>query len=139
MFIENNSSVNAKIHYKKDGFKYRAFTSDEFKEVKLNETEKAKYSTLLVQMRELTWGLFNEMQEDAMLPDMNSERQFNYKVFKENKMKKLMIGWDAKDAEGKPIPINSASISRLSPLIAEAIIRAYDSASFIDKEEEGKL
>ena len=139
MFIKDTDLVDINIYYSKKGNRYLAYTQREFNISSLKEDEKKKYKTLSLKMRELTWGLYNQLQEDAMIDDSNNNSQFNVKVYKENRLNQLIKEWDATDEEGKVVPISSNSISHLSPDIAETILRAYDEISFIDKEEEGKL
>jgi hypothetical protein len=59
-------------------------------------------------------------------------------MFKEGRLLKLTKTWDAKDKEGRPIPINEKSILSLSPQVAEAILRAYDEVSYLQDDEEKK-
>jgi hypothetical protein len=48
----------------------------------------------------------------------------------------LIAKWDAKDKEGKDVPINEKALYRLAPSIGECILRAYDEISFLSEEEE---
>ena len=138
MFIHDEDLIEIEIHYRKFGHRYLAYTAKEFE--KLSEEEsKHKHETLSVKMRELTWGLYNELQESAMVEDGTGDYRFNFKVYKENRLKRLLKEWDATGKEGKSVPINDSSIAHLSPAVAEAILRAYDEVSFISDDEEGKL
>ena len=40
-------------------------------------------------MKELTWTLYNQLQDDAMAENSEHERFFNFKLFKENKVVKV--------------------------------------------------
>lgn len=138
MFIRDNDLVNIKVYYLKRGYRFLTYTEGEFKESSLKEDEKKKYSEVNLEMRELTWGLYNQLQEDAMTDDEAGRPQFNVKIYKENRLLKLIKSWDAVDEEGKPVPVNKNTISHMAPDIAETILRAYDEYSFISEEEEGK-
>jgi len=132
----DNEFIQVKIYYKKIGHKYVAYTEQEFNKT-IKEEEKKNYMSLMAKFFELSWGLYNELQESAIMENSNGERQFNYKIFKENRLRKLMKEWDAQK-DGKPVPINEKSISMLSPVIAEALLRSYDDMVILGEEEEKK-
>jgi len=136
MFIKEDDSVEIKVYCKKNKYRYMALTEKEYKE--LNNNDQNKYELLTVKMRELTWGLFNQLQDEAMVENTNGEQKFNYRIYKENRLKRLIKEWSAKDKDGNPIPVNENMILHLSPIIAETILRSYDEVSLINGEEEGK-
>lgn len=136
MFIQDDDVFELKVYYRKNKNRYMACTEKEFKE--LGEADKAKYKALLLKARELSWSLYNQLQDDAMIDNGSGDRQFNFRAYKENRLKNLIKEWDAKDKDGKPVPINEKSIAHLSPAIAETILRAYDDVSLLSEEEEGK-
>jgi len=138
MFITDNDLVEVNLFHRKSGHRYIAYTKKEFDKAPLKDDEKTKYSKLCVKMYQLTWGMYNALQEEAMVDAGNGDRQFNFKVYKENRLKKLIKEWDAKKDE-KLVPVNEKTLSMLSPSIAEAILRAYDEESMLTEEEEGKL
>ena len=138
MFVKDTDLIDIKIYFKKKGHRYVAHTEMELKTLKLKDDEEKAYKSLSLKMQALTWGLYNQLQEDAMVEDNLGNPQFNVKVYKENRLNKLIKEWDAKGEEDKPVPITQAMISHLSPDIVETILRAYDELSFIDKDEEGK-
>jgi len=138
MFIDTNEQIKVTVYYLKKGYIYDAYTSSEFELLKLRDSEKTKYKELNLVMRQLTWGLQNELQDEALreLPDGTSK--FQYKIFKEAKIEKTIISWDAKNEKDEPIDINLKIIRSLAPEIAEAIIRAYDTATLLGGEDEKK-
>jgi hypothetical protein len=135
MFIEDTDLVEVKIYYKKNGHNYKALTEGEVKSLKLKDEAKKKYQCLTVKMRTLTWSLYNDLQDRAMVEGASGERHFNFKLYKENRMKELVKEWDAQK-DGKPLPMDINMIGKLSPIIAEAILRGYDEISFVDEDEE---
>lgn len=138
MFVSDNNLINVVVYYRKIKHKYIALTSKEMeKKNELDAEEKQKYSVLNVKMKELTWGLHNSLQEDAMVENAQGDRVFNFKIFRENRLQKLIKSWDAKDND-KEVPVSSRALSMLAPPIAEAILRAYDEESTLSEEEEGK-
>ena len=137
MFIKQDDVVDLVIYYREVGRKdYEAFTSDEFS-TDVEEKEKDKFNQLKVSMRRMNWGTYNSIQDQATEEDaLTGKRNFNYIKYKESRLKAALASWDAKDAEGKEVPITEENIKSLSPDIAEAILRAYDSDSFVDEDEE---
>ena len=136
MFIEDADTIQITVKYVRKNYIYDAHTEKEFKELELGEEESKKYNSVIVTMKQMNWGLYNELQEDAMVDSGTGSKEFNFKVFKENRLKKLITGWDAKDKEGKLVPVSSKAIKQMAPAIPEAILRAYDEISFLDEEEE---
>ena len=136
MFIEEKDVIELSLRYRKRGHDYEAYTSKEFKALKLDEEKAKKYDVVHLKARPLTWGLYNELQEAAMIISESGDRQFNYKLYKENRLKRLLIEWDAKDKDGKTVIVNEKTIAHLSPVIAEAILRAYDEVSYVGEDEE---
>ena len=137
MFIDDSDIIEIKVHYIKSGHRYEAKTEKEFQALD-SEDEKKLYAVLNVKMALLSWGLYNQLQEDAMTQNISGETQFNFKVYKENRLKKLVKGWDAKGKDDKDVPVSDKAISHLAPSIAETILRAYDEESFVGDEEEKK-
>ena len=137
-FVKDEDVIDVKVFCRKIGHRYVSRTEKEFGKLEEKEEDKKKYECLSAKMRELTWELYNDLQESALVSDGDGERQFNFKLYKENRIMQLLKEWDAKNDDGKPIPINKVSIAHLAPSVAEAILRAYDEISFISEEEEGK-
>ena len=163
MFIQDDDVVEIKVYCKKTGYRYDAYTESEFKTIKFHkknedsskniteaerkdledqdsvveDRERKKFKVLTVTMRLLTWGLYNDLQESAMvMDDKSNDRHFNLKIYKENRLKRLIKKWDAKTEGGKDVPVVDGSIAHLAPDIAEAILRGYDEISFLDEEQE---
>ena len=136
MFIQDDDVMELKVYYRKNKNRYMAYTEKDYKDI--TEEEKAKCSVLSLKAKNLNWGLYNQLQDDAMVDNGNGERQFNFRAYKENRLKNLIKEWDAKDKDGKPVPINEKTIAHLSPAVAETILRAYDDVSLLSEEESGK-
>ncbi len=136
MFIKENELVEINVYCKKIRSRYSAITEQEYKA--LSDEEKKKYEVLTVKMQELTWGLFNQLQDSAMVANQDGDSKFNYRIYKENRLKKLIKEWSAKDQNGKSIPVNDNMINHLAPSIAETILKAYDDISYLGEDEEGK-
>ena len=140
MFIQDSDTINVEIYYKKSGRAYIALSAKDFDEEE--ESDKPKYKKVVIVMKLLTWSLFNELQEDASIysEDMG-KNVFNYKKYKEDKLKKLIVNWDVtteKDGKVTPVPVNTKNILSLSPNVAETILNTYDSLSLVGDDEEKK-
>jgi len=140
MFIDPNELIEIKVFYKKVGRHYVVNSQEEY-EI-LDEEDKNKYKCLTVKAKELSWGLYNDLNEESVTKDMTGNRQWNYKLYKENKLRKVIASWDAckinEKGESIPIPVNSDTIKTLAPDIAENILSSYDSLMFISEDEEKK-
>jgi hypothetical protein len=138
MQIKPNSTFEINIYYKRSGLIYKAIGEKEFR--KIEQKDKKKYSRLKVFVKQLTWGIYNELQN---MMDENDEEFWNHKLYKETKMKKILVGWDAKkknkDGTIENIPVNEEELLNLSPEIAEKILDEYDSQMSLTDLEEKKL
>jgi len=121
---------------------YVAYGKSIFKDNVKTEEEQKKFKVLNIDMKLLTWEMFNILQDTATAYDIEGRTHFNYRSYKENKLKKLIVRWDAvtTDKEGKSIPVqvDESHIMQLSPSIAEAILSEYDASSYLDEEKVGK-
>lgn len=146
MFIDTNSTILVKIFYKKRGKTFLAIGQTQIDKMTKEERaefekEISKYKELNVEMKMLGWGMFNELQNDAITYDNNGDNHFAFRQYRENKLIKLIVKWDAtteKDGKTLPVAPNKENILRLSPQIAESIINEYDEISYVGEEEEGK-
>jgi len=142
MFISENSTIDIVIHYQKIRMHYLAYGDDEFKNADLTDEERKDFKSITVKMRQLTWGLYNDLQEGAVDIDDEGNRRFNYKKYKELRLVRLISGWDATntDAEGKDVPVKVSEkmIKSLAPEIAETILSVYDRIMYLSEEEEKK-
>ena len=125
------------------GKNYVAYGEQDFKDSIKEDKDKLKYKKLTVTMRAMTWGLYNELQEHSSVYDINAGRNiFNFKKYKEEKLRKLIVKWDATkpDKDGKliPVPVEEKTVLSLAPSIAETIISQYDDVSILDEDDEKK-
>jgi hypothetical protein len=142
MFVTENSTVDIAIFYKKVGMHYLAYSETEFNNEDLEEEDREKYKKITVKMRQLTWGLYNDLQEGAVDLDQEGNRRFNYKKYKELRLVRLVAGWDAtrSDAQGNDVAVkvSEKAIKCLAPEIAESILNAYDQMMYLSEEDEKK-
>lgn len=137
MFIEDSELTEVKVYYKKFRANiYKVHTQKEMDKLALDEEKKKTYKILTAKMKELTWGLYNELQELSIMEgQFGNEQRFNYRAFKEGRLKRLLVSWDAEDSKGTKITINDNSLAKLVPDVAEALLRAYDEISVLSEEE----
>lgn len=143
MFILDTDVVDIIVYYRKVNRNFIAHSEKSFKEDILTDVEKAKFKKLTVTMKVLSWGLFNELQEASSIYDMSASRNvFNVKKYKEEKLKMLIVKWDAtsvnKEGVITPVQVSEKSILSLSPSIAEVILNSYDEISVLDADDEKK-
>ena len=142
MFVEDEELMTVVVYYKKVGRHYVSYDDETFKDLDLPEEEKAEFKKLTVNTRQLTWGLYNDLQEKAMVADQLGNRKWNYKVYKENKLRSIILNWDAKakneEGEFVVVPPSPQMITKMSPDIAETILNRYDQMTLIDEETEKK-
>jgi len=136
MFIDDKEMMDVVVYYKRQGHDYEAYTKAEFDTIKMEDEEKKKFDVVNIKASVLTWGVYNDLQDSAMIINIDGDRRFNYKIYKENRLKKMVQEWDAKDKEGNPVKENEANMMKLSPIVAEAILRGLDESSFVSEEEE---
>ena len=126
MFIEDEELLEIVVHYKKAGRHYVAYNDQVFNEIGLSDEEKENFQKLTVKARQLTWGLYNDLQEAAMVKDELGNRNWNYKVYKEHKLRSIIAQWDAtmKNGEGELVAIwpKTHIIAKISPEIADVIL-----------------
>jgi hypothetical protein len=131
---ENDDAVTVLIYYKKRGRQYTVLSENAF--LNIDKDDQNKYSELKLRMKVLTWGIYNHLQEF-------SGEKFNFKKYKENKLRTLIIEWNAKkvgkNQEEIIVPVTKKSIENLCPEIAEEILKQYDSIMILDQEEEIKI
>lgn len=142
MFIENDDTIDIVLFYRKVAKSYIVFGEKDFQDNVKEKSDQDKYKKLTVKMKILTWGLFNELQDIATVTDPNTMRNvFNYKIYKEEKLKRLIVSWDATVIKGDKtisVPVTSETVLKLAPAIAETLLALYDSISTIEEEEEKK-
>ena len=128
MFVDQNDIIEIAIYYKKEGKHFRVIGAKEYESITA-PLERNDYKVVNLKMRAMTWGLYNELQDAAYPRDINGEKSYSFRAYKQNKLKTLIISWDAKrtNAKGEQenVPLNESSILNLAPEIAESILAVY--------------
>ena len=142
MFITENSTVDVVLLYKRVGMHYLVFGEKNFEDSNFTDEEKEKFKKLTVKMRQLTWGLHNEIQEGSVDTDTDDngdqQRLFNHKKYKELRLTKLMHSWDATTEDDSKAKVSECTIKSLAPEIAESILNLYDDLMYLSEDDEKK-
>jgi hypothetical protein len=159
MLLTPKDTVDINLFYKRDGRTYlvlteeelvervkelenikkkKVLTEDDQKQIedKLKFLGRDKFDTLSVQMKVLTWGDYNQFQDNATRTLPDGERHFDYKRYKEDRLKHLIVSWDLKDEAENVIEFNPRLLSNLPYQVGEAIIRGFDEVTYYDEERE---
>ena len=145
-FVDPKSDIIVEVYYRKDGRRVYVYNKDELDVLRLSDSnlEKDKpFKCIRVRMRELNWGLHNDINECAITRNEEGDRYFNLKIFKETKLLKTIIEWNltSKDISGKysPLKLTPKNIGNLHQNIVEKIIIEYDRQCVLPEEELKKL
>lgn len=129
MFVDANETIDIALYYKKEGKHYLVLILKDMEN--LTQIEKNEFKVVNIKMKAMTWGLFNDLQDQGYEKGINNERMWNYKLYKQNRLKNLIVSWDAKKTNAKGeqenVPVTQENILSLAPEIAEAILAVYNS------------
>lgn len=132
MFIETDGEIKVELFIKKgSNGAVRVLTS--LKD--LDEKDRPKYESSIFKLRPLTWKQHNDIQRAATVMKPGFGAELDWVLYKERKLCTVLVGWDAKDKDGKPVPIKDENIFRLSPQIAETLLGEFDRATVMGEEE----
>ena len=141
MFIDNY--INIIIFYKKMGMNYIAFLKRDFYKKVPNELNRKKFLSVEIKLKPLTWGIYNDINDPTILKSEDGGKEYDYKVYKEHKLKIIIADWDIKKKNNKgeleKVPVTEESILSIAPEIAELILKEYDEVTMISEEEEKKI
>jgi hypothetical protein len=132
MFIENGSEIKISLYTRSEKNKLAVTTSIS----ELPEAIQAKYEKSEFKLKPLGWKQHNDIQRAATInrgTGMGSE--LDWVLYKERKLCAVLVGWDAKDKDGKPIPVSDTNIFKLHPEIAEVLLKEFDDATVMGEEE----
>ena len=133
MFTIKEETVKIELFIRKGG---RGSVNVETSLDAIPEKDKAKYEKSVFSMKPLSWKNHNDIQRAATVnkgPGMGSE--LDWVLYKEKKLLAVLTGWDAKDRDGKAIPVTEENIFRLNFQVAEALLQEFDKATILGDEE----
>jgi hypothetical protein len=132
MFTEKEDTVKIELFIKKSSKGINVETSLD----NVLEKDRSKYEKCVFSMRPLGWKIHNDIQRSATVnrgPGMGSE--LDWVLYKERKLCAVLVGWDAKDKEGRAIPVTEENIFRLNFQVAEALLQEFDKATVLGEDE----
>lgn len=133
MFIESNGEIAIDLYIRNEGngkIKVRTKLDG------LDEEFAKLYEKVSFKLRPITWKQNNDLTRSSMInkgPGIGVE--WDWVMHKEKKLCMILVGWDAKDKDGKPVPVNEANIFKLSPNVAETLLDEFDKRTLINGEE----
>ena len=111
MFVERDDKVEVKVHYICSG-----------KKVEILDAPREGSTTLTMIFRQPNFATSQRLTAASTVIDANGGPLVNFLSIQQNMLYFLAESWDAKDAEGKEIPLNNDNIGRLRVEVARALI-----------------
>jgi len=133
MFIEVGGTVKVEL-YVRNGQAGTCRVESNLEEVP--EKNRDKYEKHVFTLRPLTWKQHNDIQRAATVnrgPGIGSD--LDWVLYKERKLCTVLAGWDAKDKDGKDVPVNDSNIFKLNPHVAEALLQEFDKATIMGDDD----
>jgi hypothetical protein len=133
MFIEKDGEIKVTLYIRK--FSNGSIRVEQHLE-DIPEKDREKFNPATFTMRPLTWKQHNEVQRASTVnrgPGMGSD--LDWVLYKERKLCTVLVGWDAKDKNDKPVPVTEERIFNLCPQIAETLLQEFDRATIMGDEE----
>jgi hypothetical protein len=107
---------------------------------KIPEEKRGSFQALTATMEPMTWGTYNELQERCSgKSDEGLGDELDWAKYKEEKLLTVMVEWDAKDDQGRHIPLTKEAVFSLHPKVAETLLSEYDKRTLMGEEEKMKL
>jgi hypothetical protein len=135
MFIESGGEIAVEVYYKKGK---NGTIKVKVDAESIPEKEKEAWTKASFTLKPLTWKQHNDIQRAATVnrgPGMGSD--LDWVLYKERKLVTILKSWDAKDSDGKAVPVNQENIFKLCPQVAEALLNEFDKATVLGDEERG--
>jgi hypothetical protein len=133
MFIENDGEIKVEF-YVREKTKWSVNVRQDLDD--LSEEEKKKYEKVECKLRPLTWKQHNDLVRSATVNrGTGMGNELDWQSYKERKLCKILVAWDVKDKDGKPVPVTEANIFKLCPPVAEEILQQFDNATILGEEE----
>jgi hypothetical protein len=133
MFIEANDEIKIELYIKEGN---NGFILVETNLDKVPEGEKVKYKVTEFKLKPITWKQNNDLLRSASVnrgPGVGTE--FDWILHREKKLCMILVGWDAKDKDGKSIQLNNDNIFKLCPRVANALLDEFDRLTLVGDEE----
>lgn len=102
-----------------------------------DEKQKDRVKSLNTKWLQQSWKAAHDLVTMSM--DYNhtlDQMKFNPHKYRDAKLKACLVDWDAKEADGTPIPCNEMTINNLHWQIATGLLDLYEDAIEPDTEKE---
>ena len=140
----NNTTIDIDLFYVVEKTKsgspiVRVLEDSEAALLKADPTKKDKVKQNRFTFTQLTWSASNTLLQKATeFNHVSNSSDVNWNLYRDKRLKTLLLDWDIKDAAGVKIPVSEAAVDALSVSIALALLNKYDEAISVDKEAEEK-
>lgn len=135
MFVEAPQTIDIVLYYRptKNGMGLKVEADPE----KIPEDAKAAWTKVTFKMRQLSWKLYNDLlRESKVTNHATMSDDTDWSTYKEKKLVRLLAAWDAKDKDGKDIPLKPDKILAMHPVMAETLLIEFDKKVYMDEEEQ---
>ena len=99
------------------------------------EEEQAEFETHVFRTKPLGWKQHNDVQRSATVDRGGMGAELDWVKYKEEKLIKILVGWDAKNDEEEDVPLTKENIFRLQPVIAETLLNEFDHITLVGEED----
>lgn len=111
IFVNENETVDVSVHYFENG-----------NEIVVFDEPTEKTTELKVSFRRPDFAISQRLMASSTVADQNGGQTVNLVLLQNNMLYFLAKSWNATDKEGKPVELNSGSISNLRVEIARALV-----------------
>jgi len=134
MFVEDKSTISVELYYKqgkRGGMRVQTSVDKEMPDVK------SQFKKLTVTLMPLNWKKYNDLQRASMVDKGKiTGEDIDWLLYREKKLLAVVAAWDAKDADGKIIPVTPENLFKLHPMVAETILNEYDRIVLLGEDEK---
>lgn len=129
-----------KIERTKNGQTIPVVLSEEdYNKMKANEKQKDSAKSIRTYWKIPTWKAANDMIQAATVYNYHKQdSDVDWNKFRDQRLKTLLVKWDAKGSDGEEIPCNEETINMLHQSIAFALLSKYDDMTKLSKDAEEK-
>lgn len=138
----NENLIHIPLYYKikTNRFGVRQFkVFDDEEGRKLLEKAEPDVEVLNTKWKPQTWQMNNFLLKNSTSYDQASgSQQLDFTKYQDNVFTNCLVEWDMIDAKNQPVPVGSKTIGMLPSVIAQSLMRRYESSLRIDEEDLGK-
>lgn len=142
--FSSQQSIEIELYYKLEKTKNGqsvpvVIKEEEYTKLKADAETKDRVKVLRTFWNSPSWKQANDLLKSSTTWNHFSQTsEIDWNVFRDQRLKSLLLKWDAKAADGTEIPCNESSINMLHQNIALKLLEMYDEATRVSPEEETK-